>query len=440
MYKRGSARNTLALGALVTVGFATAGAAPASGGEHETTALDVNVSADTVVTGVVTKDGKPVAGADVLLIAWPNDAVLDALADGERVNTRVVARDAANDAGQFEVSLTPDSLSPEHRRKDGGVQLELVIADRQSEVIWNFTAVGAASELSRNGALTWGNERVDQRSLAARSELGVGPTHISVEIGERPTVRELGDEPENWVDDNGGRLSAAGATDRAVAPKEPRRADFDTIATVDGDVTPLAQGWCATGTYETGRTESFIRTIGVIQAKNWVDQSSSSSHTLGIAYKSGSGAWSQSGTASRTTSTSSSDHLSYNGTLRNKVNYRKYVGCDGTPLNAEQWRSSSIHSLGSSVIIHSTRPDWQKSANCTNYPATTGTKSKTSGSNVTYSAGVNFSKISLSARASYSSYTKQRWVPSGGSGRFNLCGSSSSGWSGAAQAGAFVYP
>jgi hypothetical protein len=353
---------------------------------------------------------------------------MDALEDGERVNTKVVGREKADSAGRFAVSLDPATLGSEHRRSDGGVQLELVVADAVDEVFWDFTAA-----VSTRVGSAWGNDRIDQRDLAGRSALNLGPAHVSIDVGERPEVRELGDEPETWVDDNGERLTLSSAAQRATAAKETRRALFDEDVAGAGDVTPLGQGWCATSAYKNGLTEGFIRTIGVINAKNWVDQGTSSSHTLGVGYKSGSGSWSQSGTEKKSTGATSSDHRGYNATIRNKVNYRRYVGCDGLPLNAERWRPSSIHSLGSSGIIHSTRPAWNKPANCTTYSQ--GNKTKSQGTNVTFSSGISFSPISLSAKSSYSSNTKQRWVVTG---RFQLCGSTSSGWAGAPQAGAFV--
>jgi hypothetical protein len=418
-------RATLSPGAALVVATTIISTSHASHDSIDKKRIDVN--GHTVITGEISTDGRPLAGADILLVAWPNDEELDALGDGDRVNTQIVARDTADNLGNFAVSLDPASISPEHRREDGGVQLELVVADSNYEVFWEFTAEGPSRLLgARNVA--WGNARVSQADLGERAARGRGPTHVSVELGARPAVRELGDEPEEWTAEDGARLSISEASERAAVPKEVRRADFDTQ-----DVSPMAQGWCTTNVYETGRTESFVNAIGVVQAKPWVEQTSSSSHALGIAYKSGNGTWSQSGTSSRSTSSSASDHLGYAKRVYNKANYRKYVGCDGNPVNAERWRVSSIHSLNSSSVTISRPTSWVKAANCTTY--SNGTKSKTSGSNTTFSSGVNFSKISLSSKASFSSSTKVKWVFTG---KAQLCGSSSSGWSGSAQAGAFV--
>lgn len=271
-----STSSTLVRTAAVVIGVAVAGtltaAAPASenfGG--------VATDAHTVVTGVVTRDGTPVARADVLLIAWPNDEVMDALEDGERVNTKVVGQEVADSAGRFAVSLDRRSLSTEYHRPDGGVQLEVVVADAADEVSWHFTAAASTSLRS-----AWGNDRIDQRDLAERTLLNIGPTHVSIDIGKRPKAHELGDEPETWVDSSDEQLTLSAADQLATGAKEPRRALFDDDIAISGDVTPLGQGWCATGSYKKGLQEDFIRTIGVKNATNWVDQTTSSSHSLGI--------------------------------------------------------------------------------------------------------------------------------------------------------------
>lgn len=403
--------------------------------------LDVATSERTVITGTVARDGRPVKHADILLIAWPNHSTLAALEDGERVPTLAAGRVVANASGRFAVDVDPADIPSQYKEPDGGVHFEVVAADATEEVFWEFSTAGGARSAKTHPALAvWPNARVSEDSLRGRAARNIGPTHIDLDLGMRPTARELDDDPATWIDDEESqRVVPSQAVLRGSAPKEPRRADFDRrIDSSDGGFTTLGQGWCATGTYQNGRTESFMRTVGTTQAKNYVVQTSSSSHTLGIAYKSGStSSWTQDGTTTTTTGVSSTDHLGYNVTIRNQVNYRKHIPCDGVPLGAERWRPSSIHSLGSSYVLHSSRPAWTAAANCTTYPGSTGVKEKTVGTNVTFSSGVNFSYVSLSAKAAYASSTVQRWTPTN-TGSFKLCGSTSSGWAGAPQAGAFV--
>lgn len=441
-----------ALGLAMVLGIASAaGAADRSTDAGSRVLLDgatateasPKVGPRTVITGVVTKNGKPVGNADVLLIAWPNYKVLDAMPAGESVKTKVVARTAANHAGRFAVSLDPAHVGSRYWA-DTGAQLEVVVADATHEVFWEFTA-SPADAGQRGRGLAWGNPRIDQEKLLDRPDSGVGATHVAIDIGERPSVRELGDEPEQWIADpeTTSTLGARGAAAHAAATRGERRPAFDKMSPASTDASTLAGsestdvdarapggGWCATNDWQNGRSEKFIRSVGTIQAKNWVDQTTNSEHTLGIAFK-GSGGWSQSGTQSRKTGVFSSDYRGPNITLKNKVNYRKYIYCDGRGWI--QWRAAGIHSLGESIMTHSKRPAWNKPGHCTTY--STGTKKKETGSNKTFAGGVDLSQINVSAKASYSRNTVQRWEFSG---RARLCGSTTSGWVSSPQAGAYI--
>src|SRR3954454_18120592 len=79
----------------------------------------VSVGADTVVSGVVTRDGVPVSEAEIVATAWPEQAVLDKLAAGDPVPTQVLGTVRSDKSGRFALPLRPGTLGPDYTGPDG---------------------------------------------------------------------------------------------------------------------------------------------------------------------------------------------------------------------------------------------------------------------------------------------------------------------------------
>lgn len=341
---------------------------------------------------------------------------------GDPVRNLIAGRATTDELGGFTVSIDPAEIPADYRSDLGHVDFELHLAVDDSEVMWNFSAGGAA--VGGAGATTWGNPRVDAETSPAGS--GIGPTHLSINFAEDDaSIVELGNEPSTWLDDEGEVLGDEEAREVALVQVLPRDAGVEAASGIGIMAGPI---WCATNTYRRQLAEQFARSVGTIQGKPYIHQTTSSSHTMGVAvnYKS---SWSASGTRTKSTSASSYEHMGYFAFARNRVNYRLYAGCE---VVQNQWRPHSFYSLNDHRVLTSRPQSW---THCSNVKKT-GWAEKIQGTNATYSTGVKFPNIGLSADANFSSSTKIHWDFSGSGAR--LCGSTSKGWATAPQAGAYI--
>jgi hypothetical protein len=390
--------------------------------------LQRSPAATTVLTAEVVTDGRPLAGADYVLRAWPSASVLAEQPDGELVRTVTLATGVTNRRGEVRVAVDSAVLGRDFV-DDDTVNFELGIGYGSQEATWNFPATRAAAGGASPQHL-WSNPNVSREEAAVHAGLGLGPVHLSIDLGERPSIVERGNEPSSWINDDGRTLQGT----EVVAVSAVQLAPRTSVNTV-GDVS-LAEScyYIAQNNWQYGRGERFIHAIGTAQAPPTVLQTTSSSHTMGVAYRSsGTASWSQSGTSTATTGASDSRYLGTSVRVYNTVNYRQYrYSCNHgvSYTGQEQWRPVSINALNAGRDIIS-RPNW--TGGCTTY--SNGTRSKTQGSNVTFATGVTLSFFSVSAKSSFSVSTALRWDFTGPA---KLCGSSSLGWVSAPQAGAYV--
>ncbi|WP_162907547.1 DUF4198 domain-containing protein [Allorhizocola rhizosphaerae] len=380
-----------------------------------------SINAATMVSGVVTKNGQPVSGADVNAVAWPSTEVLAKLPAGAGFRQELVAQETTDAKGRFAISVDLGKLAKDYIGSNGAVDLTLIAADGQHQIRWNFTATKA----DKNAPGLWGNPRVSPALLAQRSVAGQAPTRLSIDIGDVAHVVEEGNEPEKWVGIDGQPLGPVKGIEAAKVTRGPR-----TMASKTADsFQPLdCTVWSPMDEYQYGRTESFVQAVGSGYAPPTVDQEVGTQHTLGVAYDGGNGSWHQSG--SLTLSFGASAETTYSSGARivyNKVNYRKYsFFCAWTWYY--EWRPIGYYALNSG-FGPSITPVW---TSCTNYSS--GTYTKNSGTNVVFSTGVNLTVANVSAQAQFSNNTKLKWTFSGPG---KLCGSNSSGWVSAPQAGAY---
>lgn len=386
-------------------------------------------SAETVVTGIVTKDGIPVSGGDVVAMAWPTDEILRDMDGGQTIEMMHVAHTTTGSGGEFAVAVNPEAVGSTYLSPDGRLHLQLIIADAEHQITWFFTATRSESTTVPG---IWSNPWIDDEGALALSGANKAPTHLTVDLGENSAVIEAGNEPEEWLATDGNTLGETAGTEAARVTRTDRRLPTDnTISNCS---------LTATSTFQNGRTEQFIRAIGLIYAPVTVMQVTGTSHTLGVALKvDGSSSWSQSGT--QTVSFGASATSNYGATssiIENRVNYRQWQQlCAIGPLIKIDllWRPHSYHSLNTGQVIVSRPTSWSVAGNCTIYGANN-TLTKDRGTNATFSAGVSLTVLSVSARAAFSNNTKLQWAFSQSGGW--LCGSNGDGWVSAPQAGAFV--
>jgi hypothetical protein len=402
----------VALCSLVVVPASTALAIPGS---------EVPIGAATVVSGIITRDGMPVPNADINVLAWPSPEFLAELPGGAKFQEKLLAQESSGPEGGFAVSVELDSLDKEHISDAGSVDFALIVGDSQYQIRWSFTATRATGTQN-----LWSNPRVAPSLLSQRDSNRKAPTRLSIDLGENARVVEEGNEPDKWVGNDGRPLGIAKGLQAARVARESRAA-FGKSA--GAQVGPLACGtWVAVDEYQYARTERFVQAIGTGNARPTVDQEVGTQHTMGIAYDSGTGSWSQSGSLSLSFGASAETTYGAGASLvYNKVNYRKYEQFCAW-LWHYQWRPSGYYALNSGYGPLIT-PYW---SNCTNYYS--GTYTKSQGTNVVFSAGVTLTMISVTAQAQFTNQTKLSWNFTG-SGK--LCGSSVAGWVSAPEAGAY---
>jgi hypothetical protein len=358
---------------------------------------------------------------------------LDKIGDGDVVPTKSVATGTTDESGRFVLAVDPDALGVDYIGAHNGADLEIAIANDDRQVDWSFTAFVQESD---GDGQAWSNPRLETANSSLKRQERKAPTHLLVDLGEEPTIVEEGKAPEEWIGPDRkplGKSRGAAATrvlshDRTIPSR--RKSDVSAAA-------PPICATSATNEYQYGRREEFVNAIGVLNAKATVSQKSGTDHTLGVAidYKNDQAGFKQSGSLTKSFSSSAESSFGITQLAYNTVNYRKYrykCSITGT-VKWEQWRPDNYNDLNAGSISIA-RPSWNaSSANCTTKD--NGTFIKTQGSNQVFSAGVSLNVISLSSEAKFSSETSLKWVFTG---RAKLCGSTSAGWVSAPQAGAFV--
>lgn len=390
----------------------------------------------TVATGVVTRNGVPVKGAEVVVRVWPNDAALLQLEGGEVVHVQLLGT-VVDSAGRFVLSVDPNTLGASYVEPDGSVHFDLMVGDAEGLIRWSFSA-----SRNRSGAKGghWANPRIPNLDLADRTRRGNGPVHLLIDIGDDAFVVEEGNEPANWVDDLNEPLGASRGMDSARVDRFERPKAEGSDHSGDMAMQMLGCGTVAQNEYLTGKDERFVWAIGWTHAPVTVTQTVGTKHTLGIAASLNGGAWKAGGTLSKTFQAEAS--TPYPGeaarVVGNKVNYRKFVTiCPGVPTVIwDEWRPHNHHSLNAYASGTAIPHLWAVPSRCTTYSS--GTYTKVAGTNKTYDTGVPLGILAVSAHAAFAQSTKLSWTFTQAGGW--LCGSTSMGWVSAPEAGAFRKP
>lgn len=150
--------------------------------------VDVNA----VVSGVVTRNGEPVGGLEVIAEVWPNDEVLASLVEGDMVPTMVAATAVTAGDGWFALSVEPASLGADYLGSEGSVDIALVAIDGEQYIDWSFSAERVRSPGSGG---VWANPRVDPDVAVAGAAADRASTHPLIDIGPDASVLEDSGRP-----------------------------------------------------------------------------------------------------------------------------------------------------------------------------------------------------------------------------------------------------
>lgn len=387
----------------------------------------------TRATGVVIRDGVPVAGAELYLAAWPNQFELHALPPGGEVMMHRFDPVTTGRDGQWVIEVP--RLDKLYVNDEGVANLQLTVLVQGEVINWGFpltvdpTAQSAAERRSGDAA--------DVPQSVPHGDRIPTTVYLKVEVGAEPGIGLSGDVQRDWLlpdDTTPSPLTSSGLlrVDKGLAPAIDRSSDLSAMTVNSGTACPASTGYMTkTGSMKYGLYEAFANVYATsTRGPATLYQAYSSSHTLGIAFKNTSGSWSQSGTYSfqQTFGGSGTSANLVDKRVSNQVNYAEYR-CGqlySNQLLGYTWLPDSIYAIASRTesIVH---PIW---GSCAAYSAGD-EMSKTAGTNVTFSAGVGFSPIKLSAQAGWSAETKLTWNFTGNAW---LCGSTANGWFSSPQA------
>src|SRR5262245_8746716 len=369
---------------------------------------DVGTPDPVIVSGVILRNGSPATDATVTATLWPNEATLAAAPDDQIVPMRVIPTVPVLSNGSYQILLDAASVTPEYWSAENTLDLELYVTSGGKKERWFMTASKPSSSTA-----PWTGYQYWQRP------------GVNFEVGNNPAVTEAYYGASTWTDELGQPIGGSDVVpvDQGVA--EP---------------TGVGCGWAPTSTYQNGKREHFINIYAWSSGSVTLEETSSSSHTMGVAVNESAsgGSYKQDGT--------STIHAGFGGqqsgfadvSVSNLVNYRlwKYL-CGGGVLA----RMYKPHNFGDIINNDSFAyaPHKTFSTCVTKYPNADGTAShwwKYAGSNVTYSTGVTLSFINLSAKSSFSTQTS---ITFDVKAKSRLCASSSQGWLNSAQAETHKY-
>lgn len=354
-----------------------------------------------VASGVASDNGRPLAGAEVVALAWPRADVLAALPDGAGFATVPLGTATADASGVFRVKGDSAALTKDYVDDKGRVDVELVAVSEDREMRWNFTA---ASSRAANGGARWALARDRGRGANLVMDFGAGVAFDS------------SDDPAEWVLEDGSRVGEARRAEVAAVAVERRSPQADRLMAAAGDVQTMEICTGYTGTTHYNRPERFAQVYAWQGAYATLTETSGTDHTLGIGYQSNSGSWSSSGSSTLSFSASASRGQLADTNVYNAVNYRDY--------HNTCWTGKYRKPVGYYALL--TSFTWAPHVNygsCTRY--TGGTYTKTQGRNTTFATGVNIGGFSVSAQSGWTSETKVSWTVTSAS---YLCGNTSYGW------------
>jgi hypothetical protein len=153
--------------AFAAAGLVLATGATPSQAASSTASLSSAAPAGTVVTGQVTTGGHPIAGAQVTLVAWPRQRVLNAVPQGGTAPTHVVGSAVSGGSGDYAITIKNWSAVRSFAT-NGVVNLEVLARWGDYGTVYAFPR-----KLTASGALAADNEARVPSTAPQRANLGL---------------------------------------------------------------------------------------------------------------------------------------------------------------------------------------------------------------------------------------------------------------------------
>lgn len=358
-----------------------------------------------IAAGVVTDRGRVAPGADVVLLAWPSQQVLDRVRQGGTAPLHVVGSATTDRLGRFAIDLDPARLPAWTKDRRARVDLELQVADASRQLYFHYTALAVPGPQRARTGTTWA-----AAASASGSRPGAAPD-MRFDLG-RATGWDLANDPATWLDEQGRPYGKARAAQAAAVAVTQRTGRLDALLRRRDDC------HATVGPLITNLKEHFLNVYAWSGAKGTVTQAAGVDHTLGVGVKVSGGGWSGSGTSTESFGASASQGNVVNSSAWNRVNYRDY----GNTCSVVTYRRP----VGFYDLLSN---DWARVSH-TRFTASCSTKLKGadwdtgSAKNRTYGTGMDIGPLNVSAQ---SGYTSKMNLHFDFTQRSRLCGNSDAG-------------
>ncbi|MGW2518067.1 DNRLRE domain-containing protein [Streptomyces sp. NPDC001617] len=374
-----------------------------------------SLSTPAVSSGTVQNaDGTAVAGADVVLYAWPDNETDAALQEGDSVKLQPVAKAIADSSGNYTLRLASADLAAPEAASDGTVNFETIAYSGDDEATFNFPRklVGSGTSSAYLAATTTDTDSDTssadtQTPVSATLVLNAAPVTTSDTDETSATAEDTTDTPVS-VGDSPDSADASAADDAAAAASAADTSDTADTAGVTkactGTLTKdLGPKWVIVG-------QTYSATTGVKHTLSYT-KGSSSSLGVGTSATGAYGSFEASGSVSKESSVTNDypDYGNHKGVYyKSEYDYGKYKmacvsGGHGSVITYH-YEVRARYYYGGEKIVSAKTP---KATTCAPYPD--GAKfTRTSSKAITWTDGASTGDaigINLSAETGYSSET-----------------------------------
>lgn len=325
-----------------------------------------DVAGEIAVSGRILVDGQPTRAGEVMLLAWPNAAVLGAAAEGASIKLETVYTGQVASNGSFAATIDPSLLPASYRESDGMVGLQIFVTDGSRSAKWLLS-------VQHQGSRGWRRAGGDPAMAP--------PAALTFDLGAAPSV-----------------------TDQDQVTSSIASAPMPKSGTMG--FPPYCDTWNA-GAWHYGIIEYFSRLHGSANAPARIVQSVGAGHTLGVgaaANYNGVG-MKFGGTVGRVSGIGvdgAGKAASYR--VYNSVNYRDFYVLDCGDYLIQRM-PMAITALNVQYKLIPT-PTW--AGGC--FPYSPGhTVTKETGTNSTMSLGVDIGPINVSAQSGWTTRIETKW-------------------------------
>ncbi|WP_262064512.1 DNRLRE domain-containing protein [Streptomyces sp. STR69] len=292
-------------------------------------------------------DGNTVAGADVVLYAWPDNESDDALEEGDSVKLQPVAKAVSDSSGDYTLRVASASSLTPQAAADGTVNFETVAYSGSQQAVFNFprTLVTASSTTAYLAATTdAATSDTDTTSMADTTPvvadlvmdnaLSISAYSSSSDGASNGVDEESSSAPESLTDDpDSATASAADDTAAAESEASDTTADAGVAKGCNGTlVKGLGAKWVIAG-------QTYSATTGVKHTFSY-SKGADSSLGVGVSASGTYGSFTSSGSVSKSSSITM-EYPAYGNNrgvyYKTEYSYGKYlVACQspgrGTPV------------------------------------------------------------------------------------------------------------